>query len=267
MARDRMQMRVADAVFSRSTGAWRGFRSILCPIDFSGHSRVALRYAAAVAHRTGTSVTALHAVDPLLVRAAAAALGDRALVKRSSIELQRFVTRTLGPPSTPSPRVDCLVTVGSPADEILDVARRRRSDLIVVGTHGLTGATRLLAGSTTRHVLGRTTVPVLAIPRSARQPPRTSGEWPGALVAAAVDIDLSPDRQVTVAARVAQWFDSALLVFDRVDRLGAARPGLVMIRLPEGRGWLGAARGSAAYRLLSRAAIPILAYPPRWRPR
>ena len=46
----------------------RGFRSILCAVDFSPHSAKALRYAAALARACGGRVTAIYAVDSLLHR-------------------------------------------------------------------------------------------------------------------------------------------------------------------------------------------------------
>ena len=47
-----------------------GFRSILCPVDFSDHSRLALRYAAAIARRSHGRLSILYVNDPLLIAAA-----------------------------------------------------------------------------------------------------------------------------------------------------------------------------------------------------
>jgi nucleotide-binding universal stress UspA family protein len=47
--------------------------------------------------------------------------------------------------------------VGNPADVILETAAKERSDLIVMGTHGLGGIRKWLLGSTTERVLRRTT--------------------------------------------------------------------------------------------------------------
>src|SRR5260221_5139802 len=43
--------------------------------------------------------------------------------------------------------------IGKPADEILDLAREIGADLILVGTHGHTGLTRLVMGSVAEHVV------------------------------------------------------------------------------------------------------------------
>lgn len=51
---------------------------------------------------------------------------------------------------------------GDPAARILSLARRRRSDLIVVGTHGRAGLERALLGSVAEAVVRAAPVPVLA---------------------------------------------------------------------------------------------------------
>ena len=45
------------------------------------------------------------------------------------------------------------VVEGDPAATLIDVARRSEADLVVVGTHGRTGLTRLVLGSVARNVL------------------------------------------------------------------------------------------------------------------
>jgi nucleotide-binding universal stress UspA family protein len=148
-----------------------GFRSVLCPIDFSEHSRRALEYAAAVALDTRAPLHVLYVSDPLLVASAAAAFHNRQLQEQTARELQTFIERTLPPRTRTQLRVTAAVLVGTPADQIVKAAARRRCDLIVVGAHGVNAAKRLLVGSTTLTLLQRATVPVLAIPRRARGRP------------------------------------------------------------------------------------------------
>ena len=151
---------LAVAVTGRNRGVsmrrsknWAGFRSVRCPIDFSEHSRLALRYAAAVALRGNVTLTVEYANDPLLIAAAGAALHDRHLARRSAQELQEFVDATLASSVRNRLRVKSHVSIGDPAAQIVKAAARDRTDLIVLGTHGLTGADRLLMGSTTLSVL------------------------------------------------------------------------------------------------------------------
>jgi nucleotide-binding universal stress UspA family protein len=143
---------------------------VLCPIDFSEHSRRAREYAAAVALDTKAPLHVLYVSDPLLVASAAAAFHARQLQEQTARELQALLDRTLTPRTRTRLRVTA-VLVGNPADQIIKAAARHRSDLIVVGAHGVNAAKRLLVGSTTLALLQRATVPVLAIPRRARGQP------------------------------------------------------------------------------------------------
>ena len=155
----------------------RTFRSILCPIDFSAPSRTALRCAAGLAEASDGRVTALFVNDPLLGTAAAAAAYDTAAMARSTdAELKRFVQRALKGTRLPASSIRFAVTLGKAAPEIVKAARELNADLIVMGTRGLGGASRLLLGSTTEHVLRKAGVPVLAVPPGATQSLRASRE-------------------------------------------------------------------------------------------
>ena len=46
---------------------------------------------------------------------------------------------------------------------IIDKARETGADLIVMGTHGRTGADRVLLGSVSERVIGQATCPVLLV--------------------------------------------------------------------------------------------------------
>ena len=201
---------------------WAGFRFVLCPVDFSEHSRQALRYAEAMAVKSHGAVTVTYANDPLLVAAAAAALHDRHVAKRSLKELQAFVDETLAT-NRKRLRLTCRVSIGSPADQILKSAARERADLIVMGTHGLTGADRLLLGSTTMSVLQRAGIPVLAVPRRAEPLAAPSASWPGDRILAPLELDSGSAREVEVAARLAKWFGSSLLAIHVVAGIAAPK--------------------------------------------
>src|SRR5262249_40066273 len=52
---------------------------------------------------------------------------------------------------------------GAPADRILHAAAERRPDLLVLGTHGRSGLSRLILGSVAERVLQRAACPVLTV--------------------------------------------------------------------------------------------------------
>jgi nucleotide-binding universal stress UspA family protein len=187
------------------------FSSILCPVDFSAHSRAALQYAAAVAKRADARLMALFVNDPLLVAAAAAEFDRQALARTSEAELRQFVTRAVGSNAALAKRLDYGIVHGDPAVEILKAGRRTTADLVVLGTQGLSGARKLFFGSTTERVLRQATVPVLAVPPEAPKP-GSAGKWPGSPIVAALDLGPKLAADAQAAADFARWFGSDLLL-------------------------------------------------------
>jgi nucleotide-binding universal stress UspA family protein len=200
--------------------AWLGFRKVLCAVDFSESSRLALQHADLIARRTNAKLTALYVNDPLLIAAAAAALHDRHFAERSRRELQLFVDETLADRSRM--HHDTCVGEGDPSTEILRVGKNIRADLLTLGTQGLTGAEHLLLGSSALHVLRRTTLPVLVVPRMPELHVGTVSEsWPGPRMLAAIELDSHARHDIDVASQIAHWFGTSLLVVHVVSAIPA----------------------------------------------
>jgi nucleotide-binding universal stress UspA family protein len=138
--------------------------SILCPIDYSDASAGALHYAAAIAERFVTRLLVLAVEDPLLTTAIELGTGVHWTRESSEREIVAFVTDTFGPNAPALTTCEYDVAVGKPSVEILRIARERSCDLIVMSSHGVTGARKLFFGSTTERVLRETNVPVLVTP-------------------------------------------------------------------------------------------------------
>jgi len=144
------------------------FTNILCPVDFSEDSERALAAALALARSTHGHVTIVTVVDPLLSAGAAAAGADAALDDQTQHELRTLLERAA--PGLPAPSTAAVaVRVGHPPDEILLQAEESNADIIVMGMQGVGGAERLLMGSTSEHVLGKSTVPVMVVPPHSRR--------------------------------------------------------------------------------------------------
>ena len=198
-----------------SVGQSALFSSVLCPIDFSEHSRVALQYASALSRRAGAPLRVLFVNDPLLVAAAAAAYNVASLGAATEAELKRFVASTLPAKTARAVAPTFGTALGKPQREILRAVKSGGHDLIVVGTKGLNGAKRLVLGSTTSGLLAKSPVPVLAVPPaesvSARQRvvPAT---WPGRAIVAALELGAHAAGDVAWAAEVVRWFGVRLVL-------------------------------------------------------
>lgn len=138
--------------------------AILCPIDFSDASRGALRYARTIAEHRGGRLVILAVEDPLLTEAAALGTGAAWNSDDTRHELAQFASSALHGYRLEESAVEYAIRVGTPAREILQVAREADCALIVMSTRGLTGMRKMFFGSTTERVLRETAIPVLATP-------------------------------------------------------------------------------------------------------
>jgi nucleotide-binding universal stress UspA family protein len=188
------------------------FATIVCAVDFSDHSRVALARACAWTRHFKTRLVVVTVVEPLLVNAAAAAY-DMNLVRDEMLpELRKFVEQaSTGAGEIGAP--DVTVLVGDPDSEIVAFAQREHADLIVMATHGSSGYRKMLLGSTTEKVLRQTTVPVLVAPPSEQTPVAMEVSKPvvGGVLAP-VDFKDGCVRDVRAAADMAQTFGAPLLL-------------------------------------------------------
>jgi len=142
-----------------------GLNSILVPIDFSVHSKNALKYAIPLAEQFGASLHLVFVVEPTVYPAD---LGfgqvvlpgiEEELREKGAEELQALIEREIGS------RVEatCIVRTGSPHQEILAEASEKDVDMIVVATHGHSGVEHMLFGSTADRIVRHAKCPVLTI--------------------------------------------------------------------------------------------------------
>lgn len=141
-------------------GVQSTIRRLVCATDFSPQSHDALRVAARLAHGGGELVIA-HAqkspaaVEVELPEAARIVSVDPAAEDRE-LAAARIDAARLGAERTIATRAS-----GSPAEAIVELADESHADLVVTGSHGRTGAARLLLGSVAEAIVRRATCPVL----------------------------------------------------------------------------------------------------------
>jgi len=142
-------------------------RRILCPIDFSDHSRRALDHAVAIARWYESTVTVLNVFSATPVAAfgpGPVAFEPLILTNVDRDQLLADTTAFARAEGAPGVPIEAMVREGSPADEIVEQATGMKADLLVIGTHGRTGFDRLLLGSVTEKVLRKASCPVLTVP-------------------------------------------------------------------------------------------------------
>ena len=140
---------------------------ILCPVDFSAHSALALREAAALARATGGSIHVLYAerteLPPYFTPGRMAELDRQIREGQAEAEddLREFVHKIIGDSAV---NVTVEVVERPPVEGILEAASRSGARWIVMGTHGRTGLKRLLMGSVAERIVRESRVPVMVVP-------------------------------------------------------------------------------------------------------
>jgi len=134
-------------------------RTILHPTDFSDRSAYALHLACALARDHGARLVVLHTVmTPTVVYV-------EGVIPPEPDVYYREAKEQLANLEVPDPRltVERRFEEGDPATEIVRVAGEIQASLIVMGTHGRTGVSRLLMGSVAEQVMRQAPCPVLTL--------------------------------------------------------------------------------------------------------
>jgi nucleotide-binding universal stress UspA family protein len=140
------------------------FKKILIATDGSENARRAASYGVNIAKATGAEVHALyiistqHAVTTRTVMGWSEAF-EEYLANKGGVAIADV--EKLGKEA--GVKVEPVFLKGIPADKILEYAEENNIDLIVMGTHGLTGIKRFLIGSVAESVVRHSKAPVMVI--------------------------------------------------------------------------------------------------------
>jgi nucleotide-binding universal stress UspA family protein len=136
---------------------------IIVGVDGSAHSLRALDWALREAQIRSAPLTVV-AVNPALVSYWGAVTYPEGKIDQEQAhqEVQAAVDKAVSSLAGPPPQVTVKVTPGSPATELLEAAQA--ADMVVVGSRGSGGFSRLLLGSVSTQVAHHASCPVVVIP-------------------------------------------------------------------------------------------------------
>ena len=143
-------------------------RRILHATDFSRASRAAFAKAVEMAKANRAELLLLHVLAPLTPMVAA---GEgyvppetyERIEASTRAAAQKQMDALMAAARKARVRVTGLLAEGSAAEQIVRVAKSKRADLIVLGTHGRTGLARFLVGSVASRVVSLAPQPVLTV--------------------------------------------------------------------------------------------------------
>jgi universal stress protein A len=137
--------------------------SVMVAVDFSETSKNALAYGKNLARAFGGRLHVLHVADVISTSAAQFYPEGPGDPEAKAVELGTRQLRThLIAEGVIDARAEVRVAP-DPAEEIVDYAKEIHADVIVVGTHGRTGVSRLIMGSVAEHVVRTSPCPVLVV--------------------------------------------------------------------------------------------------------
>jgi len=147
--------------------------TLLVPVDFTSYSEEALLFASKLAGKLEAQILVLHVIhDP--------AEAPGFYVKKMKMKKKKFLRsmeeaanemmdefiekmRQTHPDQTPIKEAAPLLIVGTPATRIVEIAEKKKAFMIVMGSHGRTGLSRLLVGSKVQQVVKLSSVPVTVV--------------------------------------------------------------------------------------------------------
>ena len=135
------------------------YDEVLLPTDGSPGVERAIEEAVGIASATGARLHAIYVVEPLYW----SEVNAERLLEALEEEGERATAAVAERAEAAGVEVVTAVRRGYPAEQVGEYADEEGIDLIVMGTHGRRGLSRMLLGSTTERVVRAADVPVLTV--------------------------------------------------------------------------------------------------------
>lgn len=136
---------------------------LLAPVDFSEASKDALLEADKLAARYGADLTVVHSLD-VVTPTHYAYVSSNTQMPLARQALGKFISEA----GLTTTEVQQVVSAASAPTSILDTAKDKGADLIVIARSGMGGLQRFLVGSTTERILNSAGCDVLVLPAPAK---------------------------------------------------------------------------------------------------
>lgn len=179
--------------------------SILAPVDLGHSSEAALRCAQMLVSRLGAELTVMYVNDALTLQSYDQIYTGYRDLPEEQEELMEDAVRAFANPFLGGTKYDVLVVADDTARAIATAADRRDASLIVLGTHGRHGWSRLLDGSVTESLMRTTERPILSVPQCVDKHEVSALLCP-------VNFTPLARHAVKAACHLADWLDARLHV-------------------------------------------------------
>jgi nucleotide-binding universal stress UspA family protein len=212
-------------------------KNILCPVDFSEFSLQAFRFAVGIARHFQARLIVQHTIH---IPTSTLPEGPEVITPREMLELSRHraekdLHRLIAESGAEGTEIYVKVNEGDVKDRIVQTVGAQNIDLVVMGTHGRKGVSRLVLGSVAEHIVHEAVFcPVLVVSRP--QTGFVSGDPAGTVqmktILAATDFSPDSARALTHALRWASEWNGKVVLFHAVENPPPRMHGMIDL-LPE----------------------------------
>lgn len=143
------------------------FNTLLVPLDGSAQAEQALPLASRIARHSGSTLLLLRVINPTndvrMFVTEPSALTPDGTMEPDLLDAVAYLTRIATTSDMRKFKLSLGIISGIAASCILDVAQEQQADMIVMRSHGYTGAKRWMMGSVAQKVARHSPVPVLIV--------------------------------------------------------------------------------------------------------
>ena len=141
-------------------------RRIMHPSDFSTASQAAFNKAVDMAKADRAELTIVHVLSPVMPVPGDGYISPKVyeeIAASTRAWAQKQLDKRVATARAAGVRAKGLLMDGIPHEQIVRAARAKRTDLLVLGTHGRSGLAKLFIGSVAESVLRGTRTPILVV--------------------------------------------------------------------------------------------------------
>ena len=150
--------------------------TILIPVDFSDTSFKALDHAILMAKLNKASITLLHVVEGLLpvsdpdemfTSDESAVIYEKQVMSKGKAYMDKLAAKIKAEHAV---EASALTAFGKTHKAILETAKHLKADIIIMGTHGVSGFREFVIGSNTFRIVSEANCPVLSVQKHTQKP-------------------------------------------------------------------------------------------------
>jgi len=180
-------------------------KTILVPTDFSENAAVAYDYAALIAGKTGATIYLLHILD--IPYPAGENKGTVDL--HYMMEIMKFTKLRISKHKNnkvfKNVKIIDVIEVGNVPSKICLAANKYKADMIVMGTHGVSGFQESFLGSNAERVIRNAEIPVLSVKNKIKSSKISS-------IVFAADFSKETEFVLPAISKIAELFNARLIL-------------------------------------------------------